>query len=56
MKLKMDGICKSFGSNEVLKSLGFQLSEGEICALLGEIFWAAFCSRIRARFCWTAKR
>ena len=36
MKLKMDGICKSFGSNEVLKSVGFQLSEGEICALLGE--------------------
>ena len=28
MKLKMDGICKSFGSNEVLKSVGFQLSEG----------------------------
>ena len=25
MKLKMDGICKSFGSNEVLKSVGFQL-------------------------------
>ena len=23
MKLKMDGICKSFGSNEVLKSVGF---------------------------------
>ena len=36
MKLKMDGICKSFGSNEVLKSVGFQLSEGEICALLGK--------------------
>ena len=36
MKLKMDGICKSFGSNEVLKSVGFHLSEGEICALLGE--------------------
>ena len=36
MKLKMDGICKSFGSNEVLKSVGFQLGEGEICALLGE--------------------
>ena len=25
-----------FGSNEVLKSVGFQLGEGEICALLGE--------------------
>ena len=36
MKLKMDGICKSFGSNEVLKSVGFRLDEGEICALLGE--------------------
>lgn len=35
MKLKMDRICKSFGSNEVLKSVGFQLGEGEICALLG---------------------
>lgn len=32
----MRGIVKSFGANDVLKSVDFHLSEGEICALLGE--------------------
>ena len=36
MQLEMNGICKSFGPNEVLKSVDFHLEGGEICALLGE--------------------
>ena len=36
MNLAMKGIVKSFGANDVLKSVDFHLNEGEICALLGE--------------------
>ncbi len=36
MNLSMRGIVKSFGANDVLKSVDFSLHEGEICALLGE--------------------
>lgn len=36
MKLTMRGICKSFGANDVLKHVDFNLNEGDICALLGE--------------------
>lgn len=36
MNLAMKGIVKSFGANDVLKSVDFHLSGGEICALLGE--------------------
>jgi len=36
MNLKMRGIYKSFGSNQVLKNVDFSLQGGEICALLGE--------------------
>ncbi|MFV0504724.1 MAG: ATP-binding cassette domain-containing protein, partial [Lachnospirales bacterium] len=36
MTLEMKNICKSFGNNEVLKNVDFQLKGGEICALLGE--------------------
>ena len=36
MTLEMRDICKSFGSNTVLKSVSFTLRGGEICALLGE--------------------
>lgn len=36
MNLTMKGIVKSFGANDVLKSVDFHLNEGEICALLGE--------------------
>ena len=36
MNLSMKGIVKSFGANDVLKSVDFILNEGEICALLGE--------------------
>ncbi len=36
MELKMQGITKSFGANNVLKSVDFSLKEGDICALLGE--------------------
>ncbi|MBE5773149.1 MAG: sugar ABC transporter ATP-binding protein [Clostridiales bacterium] len=36
MKLTMRGIYKSFGANDVLKSVDFVLNEGEVCALLGE--------------------
>ena len=36
MNLKMQGIIKSFGANDVLKKVDFTLNEGEICALLGE--------------------
>lgn len=32
----MEKICKSFGANDVLQSVNFSLSTGEICALLGE--------------------
>ena len=36
MNLSMRGIVKSFGANDVLKSVDFHLNEGEVCALLGE--------------------
>lgn len=36
MTLEMRGICKSFGSNEVLRQVDFHIQGGEICALLGE--------------------
>ena len=36
MKLSMQKICKSFGANNVLQDVDFQLAPGEICALLGE--------------------
>ena len=36
MTLEMRNICKSFGSNAVLKNVGFSLKGGEICALVGE--------------------
>jgi ribose transport system ATP-binding protein len=36
MKLEMKRICKSFGSNLVLRDVDFSLDSGEICALLGE--------------------
>jgi len=36
MNLSMQGIYKSFGANDVLKSVDFTLRGGEICALLGE--------------------
>ena len=36
MNLRMHGIVKSFGANNVLQSVDFHLDGGEICALLGE--------------------
>ena len=36
MNLSMEKICKSFGANNVLTEVNFQLDAGEICALLGE--------------------
>lgn len=36
MQLEMRNICKSFGANDVLKSVSFSLNGGEVCALLGE--------------------
>lgn len=36
MILEMRDICKSFGTNLVLKNVNFSLKGGEICALLGE--------------------
>lgn len=36
MNLEMKGITKSFGANDVLHGIDFSLSEGDICALLGE--------------------
>lgn len=36
MNLTMQGICKSFGANNVLQDVDFSLNTGEICALLGE--------------------
>lgn len=36
MNLEMKGICKSFGTNQVLKDAAFQLKAGEIHALMGE--------------------
>lgn len=36
MQIKMQGIDKAFGSNQVLKNAGFELRDGEIHALMGE--------------------
>jgi len=36
MNIKMTGINKSFGSNQVLKDAGFELTDGEVHALMGE--------------------
>ncbi|MBQ5389483.1 MAG: sugar ABC transporter ATP-binding protein, partial [Clostridia bacterium] len=36
MTLEMKGIYKSFGANDVLRDVSFELRAGEICALLGE--------------------
>lgn len=36
MIVEMKNICKSFGSNTVLKDVSFRLDGGEICALIGE--------------------
>lgn len=36
MHIKMEGIDKSFGSNQVLKDAGVELRDGEIHALMGE--------------------
>ena len=36
MNIEMKGIDKSFGTNQVLKSAGFQLKDGEVHALMGE--------------------
>ena len=36
MKVSMKGIVKSFGANDVLRSVDFSVEGGEICALLGE--------------------
>ncbi len=36
MNVKMTGIDKSFGSNQVLKGAGFELRDGEVHALMGE--------------------
>ncbi|MBQ6509167.1 MAG: sugar ABC transporter ATP-binding protein [Flexilinea sp.] len=36
MNLSMQNIYKSFGANDVLTDVGFELHSGEICALLGE--------------------
>ena len=36
MNLSMQNIYKSFGANNVLTDVGFELHGGEICALLGE--------------------
>ena len=36
MNVKMTGIDKAFGSNQVLKSAGFELKDGEVHALMGE--------------------
>ena len=36
MKVSMKGIVKSFGANDVLRSVDFSVQGGEICALLGE--------------------
>ena len=36
MQIKMHGIDKAFGTNQVLKNAGFELRDGEIHALMGE--------------------
>lgn len=36
MKVEMQNIRKSFGSNDVLKDVSLSIQDGEICALLGE--------------------
>lgn len=36
MNLRMQNIYKSFGANNVLQNVDFELKSGEICALLGE--------------------
>lgn len=36
MRIEMQGICKAFGQNQVLKDAGFYLESGEVHALMGE--------------------
>ena len=36
MHIEMKGICKSFGTNQVLRDAGFYLQDGEVHALMGE--------------------
>ncbi len=36
MNIKMKGINKAFGTNQVLENAGFELSDGEVHALMGE--------------------
>ena len=36
MNIEMKGICKSFGTNQVLRDAGFFLRDGEVHALMGE--------------------
>ena len=36
MQIEMKGICKSFGTNQVLTDAGFVLADGEVHALMGE--------------------
>lgn len=36
MKVEMNNLQKSFGSNDVIKDVSFSIQGGEICALLGE--------------------
>ena len=36
MNVKMTGICKAFGQNQVLRDAAFELHDGEIHALMGE--------------------
>ncbi len=36
MNIEMKGICKSFGTNQVLRDAGFYLRDGEVHALMGE--------------------
>ena len=38
MNIEMKGICKSFGTNQVLKDAGFYLQDGEVHALMGRWF------------------
>ena len=65
MNLSMRGIVKSFGANDVLKSVDFSLRGGEICALLGENgagkstlmnILGGVLRPTQGRFCWTTSR